>query len=77
MRVWPALIGALALAAPAPPAMAENGPVVRICGGGTTTLPLPGGSAPMDDDHSCCKGACHAGCERRNGQNKRGPRSGG
>lgn len=63
-RSWPSLIGALALAAPSAPATA-NGIVLAVCGLPGVTVTLPMGDAPMPANHSCCKGACHAGCERK------------
>ncbi|MEQ1687657.1 MAG: hypothetical protein ABL874_03695 [Sphingopyxis sp.] len=67
-RSWPSFIGALALAMPSAP-VAANALSVALCGlpGVTLTIPL-GDGAPMPANHSCCKGACHAGCERKQGR---------
>lgn len=66
------LAASLALAMPALPAAAgESALVVRMCGGGTATIPM-GDDSPMPAGHGCCKMSCHAGDDRR----KRGDRNG-
>ncbi|MEQ1726297.1 MAG: hypothetical protein ABL882_10270 [Sphingopyxis sp.] len=74
-RSWPSFIGAFALAMPSAP-VAVNALSIALCGLPGVTLTIPfGGAPPMPMDHSCCKGACHAGCERkqarRNGERAR------
>jgi hypothetical protein len=38
--------------------------MLRLCGGGTLDLELPGKRAPDPDGKSCEKG-CHSGCSRK------------
>jgi hypothetical protein len=78
-RVWPSLVGALALAMPSVPAVA-GGISVAVCGlpGQSITIPF-NTPPPMAPDHGCCKGACHAGCERKSqrfGRGDKGPPDG-
>ena len=68
-RAWPSLLGAFALAMPSAP-IAANALSAAICGLPGVTINIPLNAPPMPDNHSCCKGACHAGCERK--QQKRG-----
>lgn len=70
-RVWPSLIGALALAMPSVPAVA-NGISVAFCGQPGLSITIPFNNRPMMPDHGCCKGACHAGCERKSQRHGRG-----
>lgn len=70
-RVWPSLIGALALAMPSMPAVA-GGISVAVCGLPGQSITIPLNSPPMRPDHGCCKGACHAGCERKPQRHGRG-----
>lgn len=72
-RVWPSLIGALALAMPSIPAVA-GGISVAVCGLPGQSITIPFRTPPMAPNHDCCKGACHAGCERKS---QRHGRSGG
>lgn len=73
-RSWPSFVGAFALAMPSAP-IAANALNAAICGLPGVVISIPLDTPPMPADHGCCKGACHAGCERkqqkRGGQNKR------
>ena len=55
---------ALALALPSAPAVSGS-LTVRLCGGGTVTLPIERDTPPPSPDHGCCKGVCHFGDDRR------------
>ena len=70
-RIWPSLVGALALAMPSLPA-AANGISVAFCGQPGVSITIPLNNRPMAPDHGCCKGACHAGCERKHQRHGRG-----
>lgn len=66
-RVWPLMLGALALALPAGHSSARTLDV-PLCGGGggADSITIPLDDAPMPDDHRCCHAsACHSATERK------------
>lgn len=63
-RSWPSFIGVFALAMPLAPSAAAS-MTLAICGLPGVTVNIPLDTPPMPADHGCCKGACHAGCERK------------
>jgi hypothetical protein len=65
-RALPPLLGALALALPAPQP-GQPGLMAALCGLPGVRLLLPlGRELPETPGHGCCHGAaCHAGCERK------------
>ena len=66
-RVWPLMLGALALALPAGHSSARTLDVA-LCGGigGADSITIPLEDAPMPDDHRCCHAsACHSATERK------------
>ncbi len=63
-RLWPSLIGALALAMPDAPAVADT-IMAQICGGPGALVSIIIDSDPAGAPERCRDSACHVGCDQR------------
>lgn len=67
-RILTLAIVASALAMPSAPAVSGS-LIVKLCGGGSVTIPMERNKPPSPSDHGCCKGVCHFGDDRRKRRN--------